>query len=106
MRGPISDRLANRFHDATVAEIAAEKASSLGRAGRRLEAALTALHDLDPRVDSIERREELLDEAGEALFFYLVQREACGLRDSAEVLDALRVPRAVQLRMGIRRRKR
>ncbi len=106
MRGPTPDRLANRLHDATVTEIAEEKAASLGRAGRRLEAALAALRDLDPREDSIERREELLDEAGEALFFYLVQREACGLRDSAEVLEALNVPRAVQLRMGVRGRNR
>lgn len=106
MNGSPSERLSNRFHDATVAEIAAEKAASLGRAGNRLESTLAALRESDPRQDSIERREELLDEAGEALFFYLVQREACGLRDSAEVFETLQVPRAVQLRMGARRRKR
>ncbi len=105
MSARIHERLANRSHDVTVAEIAAEKAASLGRAGRRLESALAALREPQPTANENER-DELLDDAGEALFFYLVQREACGLRDSAEVIDAFSVPAEVHLRMGLRRRRR
>lgn len=93
-------------HASTEREIAAEKAASLGRAGRRLERALRALAEHDsgsPAEPS--GREELVEEAGEALFFYLVQREACGLRDSASVLAELAVPAEVQWRMGLRKRR-
>lgn len=105
MSGRIPDRVAHFRHDATVSEIAAEKAASLGRAGRRLERTLAALRELQPTADET-AREDLLDDAGEAFFFYLVQREACGLRDTAEVVEAFDVPREVQLRMGSRRRRR
>jgi hypothetical protein len=98
------ERFSALSHDATVQEIAQEKANSLGRAGRRLAAAIEALesHDL-AAADSAVRR-GLVDEAGEALFFYLVQREACGLHDSEEILRDYRVPYEVQLRMRPRRR--
>ena len=39
--------------------------------------------------------------AGEALWYYVVQREACGLRDVEIVLREFRVPREVYLRMGL-----
>jgi Family of unknown function (DUF6665) len=83
-------------------EIAQEQASALGRLGRALEAALAALAEYD-RTDR-ERtaaRARLVQQAGEALWCFMVQREACGLRDPRQVLRDYRVPAEVQNRMGI-----
>ena len=65
-------------------EIAEERASALGRLGRRLEAALAALAACPPTATS-ERtiRDSLVEEAGYALWLFIVQREACGLNDSS-----------------------
>jgi hypothetical protein len=38
--------------------------------------------------------------AGEALWYFVVQREACGLRDADSVVRQMGVPREVRLRMG------
>ena len=91
---------------ATSAEIASEKAASLGRAGRRLEEALESLREPASGLDAETLHLERLDEAAEALYFYIVQREACGLLDAAEVIREYEVPRVVQLRMGLRGRSR
>ena len=85
-------------------EIAREKAVSLGRLGRRLEAVLAALQAFDasdarPRRSG--EREALLAEAGTLLWHFIVQREACGLRDSARVMQDYRVPNEVRARMGV-----
>ena len=66
-------------------EIAQEQAVTLGRLGRALEAALAALSAHD-RAGTDSRsapgaRERLVREAGYALWCFIVQREACGLRD-------------------------
>jgi hypothetical protein len=91
-------------------EIAREKASALGRLGRRLEAALAALTAFDAQVDEEEagspvlrreRRDALVAAAGEALWMFIVQREACGLRDSTRAMRDYGVPADVRLRMGI-----
>jgi len=86
-------------------EIAQEQASALGRMGRALEAALTALSEFerthtdgDAAVSATRAR--LLQEASEALWRYIVQREACGLRDPRPVIRDYRVPAAVFNRMG------
>jgi hypothetical protein len=103
--GYLKPRTAEGAHAAVVQEIAREKAASLGRAGRRLEAALAALacgpESSSEQID----REDLLEEAGEALFFLVVQREACGLRDMTELVRELRITREVQLRMRPRRER-
>jgi hypothetical protein len=82
-------------------EIAQEKASALGRLGRRLEAALTALAAC-PRTASSNRkiREPLVEQAGYALWLLAVQREACGLNNLAHLLQVYRVPNEVVARMG------
>ena len=88
-------------------EIAREKASSLGRLGCRLEAALAALQAFDQshvRRNRSGEREALLAEAGTLLWYFIVQREACGLRDSARVMQDYGVPRDVRARMGVSRR--
>ena len=77
-------------------EIAQERASALGRLERRLEAALAALASC-PRTATSERkiRDSLVEEAGYALWLFVVQREACGLNDSAQVMQDYGVPNEV-----------
>jgi hypothetical protein len=81
-------------------EIAEERASALGRLGRRLEAALTALAAC-PRTAHSDRkiRDGLVEQAGYALWF-VVQREACGLRKIDHVIQVYGVPNEVLARMG------
>jgi len=82
-------------------EIAQEKASALGRLGRQLEAALAALAacPLSPTCDRA-IRDRLVEQAGYALWLFAVQREACGLNDSAQVMLNYGVPSEVYARMG------
>lgn len=81
-------------------EIAEEKASALGRLGRRLDAALTALAAC-PRTSSNQKiRDSLVEEAGYALWLLAVQREAMGLNRLGHVLQVYRVPNEVVARMG------
>ena len=87
-------------------EIAREKASALGRLGRRLEAALAALAAFDAQADdeapaSPAMRRERRDALVAAVWSFIVQREACGLRDSARAMRDYGVPAEVRLRMGI-----
>lgn len=84
--------------DALEYEIAGEKASSLGRAGRRLEAALARLAE----AGAGEGRRAARFEAADALWHYLVQREAMGLRDQRAILREYRVPPEVEALMGAR----
>ena len=82
-------------------DIAQEKASALGRLGRRLERALEVLAAC-PRTADCDRgiRESLVEQAGYALWLFVVQREACGLNDSARMMRAYGVPKEVYARMG------
>jgi CubicO group peptidase (beta-lactamase class C family) len=82
-------------------EIAQEKASALGRLGRRLEAALAALAAC-PRTATADRkiRDSLVEQAGYALWLFIGQREACGLNDSSQVMQDYAVPHEVNVRMG------
>jgi hypothetical protein len=89
-------------------EFAQERASALGRLGRAFEAALAALREFDlrmanPEPSPVERelRAALAEEASTALWRFVVQREACGLRDMRHVLREYRVPVEVSCRMGI-----
>jgi hypothetical protein len=95
-------RLSERNVESVQAEIAQEKAASLGRASNRLAEAMERLEGVPPGSDD---RAEAVAAAGEALWYYVVQREACGLRDVDSVLREFRVPREVYLRMGMRRKK-
>jgi hypothetical protein len=87
-------------------EIAQEKASTLGRLGRALEAALAAIRDFDaeqrqPSAETREMRRALVTQAGHALWLFVVQRDALGLRDSRQVMRDYRVPGEVQNQMGV-----
>ena len=82
-------------------EIAQERASALARLGRRLEGALAALAAC-PRTAHCDAkvRNNLVEQAGYALWLFVVQREACGLNDSAQVMQNYTVPNEVYASMG------
>jgi hypothetical protein len=76
--------------------------------GRALEKALAALREFDsvhPRSDAPasarEARHSLVAQAGHALWMFVVQREACGLRDSRTIMREYKVPIEVQQCMGL-----
>jgi hypothetical protein len=82
-------------------EIAQERVSALGRLGRRLEAALTALAACPRTADSDRKiRDRLVEQAGYAFWLLVVQREACGLNKIDHVLQEYGVPNEVYARMG------
>lgn len=93
------------FQAALEAEILEERATALGNSGRRLATTLARLAAFDrgealpPVVGQSGKpppdRATLLAEAREALWYLVVQREACGLWSSEEVLAAYAVPREV-----------
>jgi hypothetical protein len=82
-------------------EIAQEQVSALGRMGRALEAALAALAEYDRSYGAKDAvRENLVRNASDALWCFMVQREAFGLRDPRPVIRDYRVPAEVHNRMG------
>jgi hypothetical protein len=106
---PIATTKVNKPVDALDYEIAQEMAGALGRLGRALERALRVLADFDtarPTGTDLtnqarEQRQRLVAEAGRALWLFTVQREACGSRDSRQVLRDYAVPPEVRDRMGV-----
>jgi hypothetical protein len=89
-------------------EIVQEQAAALGRMGRTLEAALARLWKFDAThqrsgapASTQQARRTLVTEAGHALWMFVVQREACGLRDSRTVMRDYNVPGEVQQCMGL-----
>jgi ribosomal 50S subunit-associated protein YjgA (DUF615 family) len=96
-----ADVLADEFHQ--------ERAAALGRLGRALEARLAALAQFDAdnhsraasTAEGRQLRASLVAEASVALWHFVVQHEACGLRDLRYVLRDYRVPHEVAARMGV-----
>src|SRR5262249_61859132 len=89
-------------------EFGREKASALGRLGRALETTLAALAEFDAgpshaasAAEDRQLRASLVVEASVALWHFVVQREACGLRDMRYVLRDYRVPPEAATRMGV-----
>ncbi|HEV2899156.1 MAG TPA: DUF6665 family protein [Pseudaminobacter sp.] len=78
-------------------EILAEKAASLGNAGRKVEACLEKL--ASHRGDS-EARMALVRSAADAVYAYFVQRELCGFRRHDDVIRDYAIPRDVLVRLG------
>ena len=78
-------------------EVLAEQAQSLGRMGRKAEAALAAL-----KAHEGEGRAEVLKAATDAVWCFLVQREVMGLRDRAQIVAQYQIPREVMARLGAR----
>lgn len=87
-------------------EIFEEKAAALGRLTRGFETALAAWRGAEADAaekgagETERRRAEFFDKAAEALWLFVVQREACGLRNTEAVLREYRVPAALRFRMG------
>ena len=76
--------------------------------GRTLEQALAQLREFDAVHASSETpsamqpaRRKLVMEAGQALWMFVVQREATGLRDSRHIMRTYNVPAEVQRCMGL-----
>jgi hypothetical protein len=93
--------------DVLADEFGREQASALGRLGRALEITLAALAQFDAdhsrkasAAEDRQLRASLVTEASVALWLFVVQREACGLRDMRYVLRDYRVPAEVAARMG------
>ena len=93
--------------NAVDAEIIAEQAAALARAARRFEKAMAMLSDFDAGSPPRPRRGQppadrptLLAEARDALWCLVVQREACGFRNSDALLSAYRVPKEVSLNVA------
>lgn len=78
-------------------EVLAEKAATLGRAGKALEAALAKLHDADA-----DDRDALVQAAADAAHAYLIQREVCGIHGLGAPLEDFGVPGEVRVRIGVR----
>lgn len=106
----IAPKITNIWKDSPAAvldyELAQEKASALGRLGRGLEAALSALSEFDARTleqtaETQGQRRKLVAQAGHALWLFVVQREAIGLRDTRQLMRDYRVPAEVQGCMGM-----
>lgn len=79
-------------------ELLEEQAASLGRAGRKVEAALAALRE----HPGGEGRGAVLKAAADAVWAFLVQREVMGLRDRAQIIVHYDIPREVLARVGAR----
>ena len=82
-------------------EILEEQASTIGRLGRELRAALDALEAFDRRGGSSDaQRASLVDAAAYALWNFVVQRDCSGFRFTQQVLDDYAVPAEVRVKMG------
>jgi hypothetical protein len=80
-------------------EVATEKASSLGHAGRIVAESLARLREFDgdPQI-----RTALRKQAAEAVWAYFIQRELCGLRRHDDAIREYGIPREVLVRLGAR----
>lgn len=83
-------------------EVLAEKAATYGRLVQRLEKALKALREYEDALSSPEH-EALLNAAGRALWYVMIQRDLCGFRRHDLFYKELDIPAAVRLRMGVAR---
>jgi hypothetical protein len=95
--------MSERFVDVIQLEVAEERAGALGRAGRRLEQALDEFRETSTAPRGSSKRERLLWDLAELVYAFIVQREACGLRDSRAVLKHFDIPREALARVGARR---
>ncbi|ACP27311.1 hypothetical protein NGR_c35890 [Sinorhizobium fredii NGR234] len=86
-------------------ELMAERADALGRHGLKVEKAIAALNGFDRERNRPEERQRLLDDAADAVWAFLIQREICGLRDSRDAVRRYGIPNEVMARLGIVRKR-
>ncbi|WP_431322869.1 DUF6665 family protein [Rhizobium sp. YTU87027] len=84
-------------------ELASARADALGRQGRKAEAALARLAAWSPG-DGMVDRQTLLEEASQAVWALLIQREICGLHNGKDVIKRYEIPGEVLARLGAVRR--
>lgn len=78
-------------------EVAGEKATSLGHAGRVVVERLERLRQFQgEKADRI----PLLKDAADAVWGYFIQRELCGLRRHDDAIREYGIPREVLVRLG------
>lgn len=85
--------------DALGHEIAQEQATSLGRAGRRVEETLSRLA---AHAGEVAERRALIQDAADAVYAYFIQRELIGLRRHQDVIREYAIPNTVLARLGAR----
>lgn len=103
LKPPQLRRLANgqATLDAFAHEAAAETAAALGRAGRKLEAALAALERHDATPGANRDRDELVQEAADCAWALFIQRDFLGLRSDHHLTGTYKIPREVMIRVGV-----
>lgn len=77
-------------------EVLAEKAASLGRAGKKLAASLAGLRSRP----SDEGKDLLIRAAADAAYHYCIQRELCGLFSHEAAIADYEIPKEVLARVG------
>ena len=88
------------------AEMQQEKAASYFRVVKRMKKAVEAYREMAARCSSTasdddqKQLDSLLRDAGEAVWFFIVQREAIKLKNYDGILDEYDVPREVREVMG------
>jgi hypothetical protein len=79
------------------AELQAEKGAALGRAGQKVEVTLAALRAFE---GPLAERAPLVKAAATAVWYYFIQREACGIRDQKPAIAHYDIPREVLMKLG------
>ena len=97
MNGPRRENGASALQRA----LAAETAVNLGRLGRAVERAMARLREATPTSDATKEDAEYA--CAEAVWFYFVQREACGLVQHDSVIESYAIPPSVLAKVGARR---
>lgn len=87
----------SRTFEALERELEGERATALGEAGRKLEAALAEL--------ALGTTEERLDEAATAAWHYIILRESLRMYDHTAALEIYGVPPAVIARIGVMKKR-
>ena len=94
---PSADLLSALNRASMDVEILAEKASSLGYHGAKVEKALAALAAFSGPPDA---RPAVGRAAAVEVWKFFIQRELCGLRDQREVIRLYGIPQEVLVRLG------
>lgn len=85
-------------------EMMSERAAALGRQGLKVEEALAALNAWNPNRDSEAQRDNLRNDAADAVWGLFIQREICGLRNNREIIKRYAIPGEVLSRVGVVRK--
>ncbi|MBW9063245.1 hypothetical protein JNB71_07935 [Rhizobium herbae] len=85
-------------------ELMSERADALGRHGLKVEKAIAALSVLGDAATTPDRREQLLNDAADAVWAFFIQREICGLRSNRDAVQRYGIPKEVMARLGIIRK--